>query len=1027
MKKKVLLKYFTIVAWLLVSGALLKMMPDLGELALDKGQPDIPDSYSVKIAQNYEKSFNNYEQNSTISNLMLVFQSDQPLTDAELDSIQAGVKFLEADQSELKILKITTPFDSDDLKAQMVSSDKMTLLISASIDKSGKTPNDISEIVNKDLKNIAVDHYITGQDFINDANVKTSQEGVHKTELFTILIIFVVLVLVFRSPVTPLVSLITILMTYIASLGVVTQLVDKLNFPYSTMTQSFLLLILFGIGTDYNILLLSRFKEELNHHGKEEAIKITYKTAGKTVCYSAVTVLIGFGILALAKFSVFKAASAVAIAVVILLIELFTLLPAIMYLLGKNIFFLNNKTVQHKDSWLWGKMSRFANRKPIIAIIISLLITVPLAFLYQGNVSYDMLKDSNSSYEAIKGINVIVDAFGEGVAFPVNVYLSNSNAMDNEDSLKVIDQITNNIGNIDGVNKVYSVTRPKAAKIKEFYVSSQGTDISEGIDNAAKGIQTIRDSLSDAESQLGSTTDLSSVDSLVSGTKDIQYNMDQLNKGMQEVKDGIDSGADGAAALSKGIVKLQVSMTQLSQATSKLSDNYTSLYNALSQLQASYTQIAQQAQAIQGGLTKASGYVLALAQSQPQIVTDPSYIALKATINTLSEKFVELNNAFGTANVGFENALTTMKQINSGLSQVISGEDQISSGMNRLQAGADQLQNGLSAGSRGQETILESNQKLSNALNQVIKGQQELSNGLNSATENMSKLKNGLTDCVEGLGQVSDGLSGAKDYMSDLTEDIGAETFYIPKDSIHGSDFTQSMNSYFSKDCTISRFTVFLNVDPYSQEAMDTVSKIEQTIQTTVQNTPLSDSRTGIAGSASMSRDLKSVSGDDLLRAEIIMIIGIAILLLLISGSVKITLSIIAALLLANYAAISATNLVLSKLLGIGELNWAVPFFAFIMIIALGVDYSIFLLMRLKEERLEDKKEAIVNAASKVGGVVISAVVILSGTFAALYPANVLTLTDLATIVIIGLILLVFVLLPIFVPAIISIRIKNKK
>ncbi len=94
--------------------------------------------------------------------------------------------------------------------------------------------------------------------------------------------------------------------------------------------------------------------------------------------------------------------------------------------------------------------------------------------------------------------------------------------------------------------------------------------------------------------------------------------------------------------------------------------------------------------------------------------------------------------------------------------------------------------------------------------------------------------------------------------MSHLTADIGAETFYIQEDSIHGSGFTQSMNSYFSKECTISRFTVFLDVDPYSQEAIDTVSKIVQTIQTTVKNTPLSDSSTGIAGSASMSRDLKA-------------------------------------------------------------------------------------------------------------------------------------------------------------------------
>lgn len=151
--------------------------------------------------------------------------------------------------------------------------------------------------------------------------------------------ILAVLILVFRSPVVPLISLITVGVSYIVSLGIVAQLVDKFNFPFSNFTQVFLIVILFGIGTDYNILLYTRFKEEL---GKGllvlKAITETYKTAGRTVVYSGIAVFIGFMALYLAEFKLYQATSAVAIGVAVLLFVLITLNPFFMALFGIKMF-----------------------------------------------------------------------------------------------------------------------------------------------------------------------------------------------------------------------------------------------------------------------------------------------------------------------------------------------------------------------------------------------------------------------------------------------------------------------------------------------------------------------------------------------------------------------------------------------------------------------------------------------------------------------------------------------------------------
>ncbi|NWO08726.1 MAG: MMPL family transporter, partial [Alteromonadaceae bacterium] len=97
-----------------------------------------------------------------------------------------------------------------------------------------------------------------------------------------------------------------------------------------------------------------------------------------------------------------------------------------------------------------------------------------------------------------------------------------------------------------------------------------------------------------------------------------------------------------------------------------------------------------------------------------------------------------------------------------------------------------------------------------------------------------------------------------------------------------------------------------------------------------------------------------------------------------------------------------------------------VPFFSFIIIVSLGVDYGIFLMMRYKEYPQLDPREAIILASRHTGGVIISAVVILGGTFATLMPSGMLLLAELAIAVITGLVVLCFILLLFFLPGMIA-------
>ena len=123
------------------------------------------------------------------------------------------------------------------------------------------------------------------------------------------------------------------------------------------------------------------------------------------------------------------------------------------------------------------------------------------------------------------------------------------------------------------------------------------------------------------------------------------------------------------------------------------------------------------------------------------------------------------------------------------------------------------------------------------------------------------------------------------------------------------------------------------------------------------------------------------------------------------------------------------THLISKAFLGQSMLTWNTPFFSFIMLIALGVDYSIFLMMKYQEYDgfLAMPGARIVKAATEIGAVVVSAALILSGTFAALMPSGVLTLIQVALVVIIGLTILVFAI-PTIIPSLLSLTypIKDK-
>jgi len=1016
-------KWPIIAIWVVAAILLFSLMPDTGQLVREKGQPGVPEKYSSNQADRLLKEMNK-TNNEHIMPIIIVFHNKDKLDTQQMDQIGKGIQDLEQQQnSDLSIHSIMSLLN-EDMKEQLLSKDGTTALVPVSIDMGNHSKEEIRAMLTDKLENLEVEHYLTGPELIMEDFVKTTQAGIKKTEGVAVAFIIVVLILIFRSPVTPLISLLTVVLSFLVTWGTVTQLVDKFNFPFSGFTQIFLILVLFGIGTDYMILLFMRFKEELSKQESTlQAIIQTYKTAGKTVLYSGVAVLIGFSSLGLAEFQLFKSASAVGIGVGVLLLALFTIVPIFMGLLGRISFWPSKAVADHNGNKLISAITGFAVKRPIWGIIITLVIATPISLFYSGQLSFNSLKEIDDSYPSVKGINIVFDHFPAGQASPSTLVMKAEEPMDSSSNLAFVDMVTEQLTAIDGVDKVFSATRPHGEKIKELYTSDQSLTLSEGIGKANDGINTIKDGLSTAVDKLAEVPldQFNKVNELVTGTQKVQDGINQSIEALNKISVGLEQGTVGAGDLKKGLHSLNRNLAKLNDSTATISSSLPKMTEGYQTLFSQYDNIQRSLDSILLVSKGMNETIARLEQSSEELKNNPDFVSLKGTAAALSEQLAKLTQGMNQLNQQFDGVNGQLVRVQQGLQQIQLGQDKIRQGSEQLETGATKLHEGLVQGSKGQQQVVSKMPALAEGMNNINQGQVELDKGLQSLASNLPQLQSGLGDSVNGLQEISAGLTSTTDYLNEVVNTGSSETFFIPEEVRTGEAFSKSLDTYMSEDRHDLKWTIILKDDPYSSQAMETVKQIEDRYTQLIQQSKFSNTEYGIGGISSNNQDLNTMSTGDFTKTAIIMLLGILIFLTIITRSFWISLGAIVSLVLAYFTALAATEWIFGSFTAHSELAWTIPFFSFIMVIALGVDYSIFLIMRYLEYKDWNPRQAIYEAMKHTGGVIISAVLILAGTFAAMIPSGVLTLLQLATAVIIALALLAALFLPLFLPAFISI------
>jgi len=1015
-------KWFILGAWVIAIIGLFLIAPNMGELVKEKGQIRIPDEYSSSQAGKILDEVQNQKNVGEQSTVALVFHNDKKLTEKDLAEAKKAVNALEANKEELGITDILSSFKNEDLKDQLVSKDGKTILNSLTISWNGREADEVSDSLYNAIEKYDVDHYYTSNWMIDQDLVNSSQEGLKKTEGITVVFILAVLLIVFRSIIAPFIPLITVGVTYIASQSIVSILVDTFNFPISTYTQIFLVAILFGIGTDYCILLLSRFKEEMMHRESIwESVVETYKNAGRTVFFSGVAVMIGFAAIGFSKFVLYQSASAVAVGVAILLLALFTVVPICMLLLGKKLFWPSKGSAEHADSRIWEKAGGFSLKRPLLSLLVVACICVPFLVTYDGDLSFNSLEEISDDYPSIKAFNAIADSFGPGESMATTVIIKNDDQLDTIEYLSLADSITNELAKVDLVDKVRSVTRPMGESIEDLYISKQAESLEEGLDQGKEGIDQISDGLHSAgdelqksEPQLNEASD--GITGLIKGTNDVKSGLGEIQTNLEKIEEGIRLGSTGSDQIKAGLQDAKAGAESLLAAHKDLQSGYQKVESNLSTILKEYQKIGSGVEQLASGLNavpkETFGY---LENKYSGLADEEGYVGIKSGFLGAQQQLPIISVGVEQLNDGLAELQKGISAANDGYAEVLKNQSNLSTGLEQLIDGIDEQQKGLNQLADGQGQIVKNMPKLTNGLTSINEGQKQLLDGFSDIGGQLGQLTDGLKQSAEGLDQVSDGLGSATDYLSGLSKNE-TNSFYIPEEVLTSDEFKESLDTYLSPNRKIMTFDVIFADNPYSNEAIDQIDTIKDNVERVTKGTKLENAEVAVSGITSTNADLRTMSNADYTNTVIWMMIGISIVLIFLFRSIIMPVYIIGSLILTFYTALGINEAIYVNMLGYTGISWAVPFFGFVILVALGVDYSIFLMDRFNEYKDLTIQDAMLEAMKKMGTVIISAAIILGGTFAAMMPSGMLSLLQIASIVLVGLFLYAFIILPLFIP-----------
>ena len=354
-----------IAAWLVAAAALWIAAPPFEEVATFDDTSFLgPEAPSMRGGQLLADGWpeDDFSRNAAI----VLARDGSELGDRDRGYARELVEWLRSDDAPEAIGGVTTHLDDERLRDVFLAQDGQAMFLLAGLEVPPFTPpaNEAVAAVRAHIAESAppdgLEVAVTGSAAVAADESAAIDSSVNRTHVITLVLVTLILLAVYRSPVAPLVPLATIGVAFLVALSTV-SLLARAGMEVTSLFETFSIVIVFGAGTDYCLFLISRYHEEhdlarARGFVRGSALRTGTLTATTFVLAmvlgsSALTTIAGFSSMTVAQFGMYRTMGpAMAIAVAITLLAALTLTPALMRMFGRWLFWPDVAAPSHGSS-----------------------------------------------------------------------------------------------------------------------------------------------------------------------------------------------------------------------------------------------------------------------------------------------------------------------------------------------------------------------------------------------------------------------------------------------------------------------------------------------------------------------------------------------------------------------------------------------------------------------------------------------------------------------------------------------------
>ncbi len=951
--------------WVAMAVLLPQSFPTLGEMAQKHPLSMLPGNAPSSVAA--REMTQGFSETGT-DDLLLVVLSDERGVGRDDEATYRTLVDALRDDPDVVMLQdfVETPA----LRSFLTSKDGKAWVVPVGLAGALGTPasyaafNRVSEIVAENTADSGLQVHLTGPAATVADLTVAGQNDRTPIEIAIAVLVLLVLLVVYRNPVTMAVPLIGIGMSLVIAQAVVAGLSDTTGLAVSNQAMILLSAMIAGAGTDYAVFLISRYHDYVRRGEKsDDAVRLAMSSVGKVITASAATVGLTFLAISFAQMGVFSTVGvSSAVGVGVAWLAALTLLPAILLVVGRRGWVAPRREI---TAGFWRRSGIRIVRRPRFHLVASLLVLLLLAgSAGLARYNYDDRKAVGPSEPSSVGYQALERHFDLNQFVPSYVLIRSERNLRTPQTLADMEQMAGRITQLPDIAMVNGITRPLGTVPREFRATYQAGLVG---DRLGDGSQTI------AENKAGLDRLSAGANTLASGLVDVRVEVNDLATNI--------AGMVDAFAALKGHYSGDTLVRNVEVAAK--------LVNAINELGNSMGVSYQAGRDLLGWV----GPVLMALHGNVACDLNASCSETRGHFQSL----VDARNAGTIEKInGLAGELKSLQDTQS-LSATLT---QLRDAFARLTAVMRAM--GLDTPAGARSTLTEFRQQADRAAD----GSQEVAAGVDQVVAQIEVMRSGLDQAAAFLLSMEHDAAGPS-----------MAGFNIPPEVLETPDFQAASRAFISRDGHSARYLVFTRLDPFSSAAVDQVSAILDTARAAQPNTTLEGATISIGGYPAALRDTRDYYREDIRFIVLATVLVVLLTLMLLLRAVIAPLYLVGSVILSYFAALGIGVLVFQC--GLGQpLHWTVPPLAFVVLVAVGADYNLLFASRLRDESPRSTRHGVIRTLSSTGGVITAAGLIFAASMWGLLFSSIGTVVQGGFVIGAGILLDTFLVRTVLVPAV---------